>query len=114
MDNVTGNPTDERLAQLRQLLDTMQPPAASEPDASRPLTGGEADELARQLGEYLRQLQQDTTARLDRIEKTCLSNNGWLVQIGNTVKDFDWNLKVLAICIAAAIVIPLIARSCGG
>ena len=111
MDNVTGNPTDERLAQLRQLLDTMQPPAASEPEASRPLTAGEADDLARQLGEYLRQLQQDTTARLDRIEKTGLSNNAWLAQIGEKVKTFDINLLAIAGLIFIA---PLLLKSCGG
>jgi hypothetical protein len=64
----------------------------------------EAQDFAKQLGDYLRILHKED---LDSHN----ANNTWLQQIDKAIKSLDANLMLLALLV---IIMPLIARSCGG
>jgi hypothetical protein len=85
-----------------QNLDASEDELLKEGDG--PLMHSEAQDIAKQLGDYLRKLHNED---LDSHN----ANNTWLQQIDKAIKALDANLMLLALLI---IIMPLIARSCGG
>ena len=104
MDDVTYDQVVERMTQLQGQPDAPQLPSQQLPGNDRPLVLSDAQELARQLDEYLRELHNEDL-------ESDNANNAWLQQIDTAVKAIRVNLMLLALLI---IIMPLIVRSCGG
>jgi hypothetical protein len=100
------NPVSEQ--EIAEFIKQFQNMGASEEEPRQeddgPFMYSEAQDFAKQLGDYLRKLHNED---LDSHN----ANNTWLQQIDKAIKALDANLMLLALLI---IIMPLIARSCGG
>ena len=100
------NPVSEQ--EIAEFIKHFQNMDASEEEPHKeddgPFMYSEAQDLAKQLGDYLRKLHKED---LDSHN----ANNTWLQQIDKAIKALDAKLMLLALLI---IIMPLIARSCGG
>ena len=98
--------SEQKIAEFIKHYQIIDAPEEEEPheEADGPFMYSKAEDLAKQLGDYLRILHKED---LD----SHIANNTWLQQIDKTTKAFDVKLTLLALLI---IIMPLIARSCGG